>query len=296
MITECGEQIAVVANQIIRARHRLDPLEQKVIAFGIGQIARDDTDFMRHTISIADFAELTGSTSGRIYAQMSDVTKRLMQAIIEIRENEGDRIRKTFQWLTECDYNDKQGSITFKFHERLKPYLLELKSRFTQIRLEQFYQFRSGYTIRFYERIEMMRGQNQMTFQLPLTELRDWLGITPEAYTKFGLFRAYVLDIAQRELDLKSDWSFSYAQMKTGRKVTGIEFTLRPARSPKTDPIRDRWKRANTALKSRVMAAARELSRWDGATDEAILRDDEFYKNLGMLFDRVDQGQTALGF
>ena len=296
MITESGEQIAIVANQIIRARHRLDPLEQKVIAFGIGQIARDDTDFMRHTISIADFAELTGSTSGRIYAQMAEVTKRLMQSIIEIRENDGDRIRKTFQWLTECDYNDKKGSITFKFHDRLKPYLLELKSRFTQIRLERFYQFRSGYTIRFFERCEMMRGQSRMVFELPLTEMRDWLGLEPNQYDQISAFRAYVLDIAQRELDLKSDWSFFYSPMKTGRKVTGFEFTLRPARTPKIDPIRERWKRANPTLKARVMAAARELTRWDGATDEAILRDDEFYKNLGMLFDRVDQGQTALGF
>ena len=300
MITESGEQIAVVANQIIRARHRLDPTQQKIIAYGIGQIARDDTTFDTVTLSVAEFARLTGAeNNGRIYDHLEAVTKSLLRSIVEIRINDGDRRRVAFQWLSRCVYREGQGTVELRFHGELKPYLLELKSRFTQIRLDQFFKFRSGYTIRFFERIEMMCGLGRMVFDLPLSELRDWLGIEADGYTKISAFRAYVLDVAQKELDEKSDWSFSYLPMKTGRTITGFEFTLRPARTPKINPNRDRWKKASAELKAKVFAAARQregVSGWHLMTDTDIAKDSLFLQNLGILFDDVDKGQTALKF
>lgn len=295
MITESGQQIAVVANQIIQARHRLDPRQQKVIAWAIGQTMRDDSDFLTHTLSISEFAHLTGSESGSLFREMEAVTTSLLTTILQIKENEGDRSRTKFQWLSHCKYHDTKGTVEIRLHDLLKPYLLELRTRFTQIRLDHFFKFRSSYTIRFFERCEMMRGQNKMNFQLPLLELRDWLGIAPEAYEKFGLFRAYVLDAAQNELDEKSDWSFSFVTIKTGRKITGVEFTLRPARSPKINPIRERWKKAKPDLQAAIMSAARELPRFEDLTDSEIHKDSAFWERLPALFDRVDKGQTALG-
>ena len=295
MKTESGDQIAVVANQIIQSRHKLDPRQQKVIAWAIGQIARDDTDFMSHTLSVAEFAKLTGAeNSGQIYRQMETVTTSLLRTILEVREREGDRIRTKFQWLSRCEYHDGEGTVEIKFHELLKPYLLELRTRFTQLRLDRFFKFRSSYTIRFFERIEMQRGLGRESWQTTLSDLRDWLGIEPAAYAFFGLFRAKILEVAQRELDLKSDWSFSFVTIKTGRKITGIEFTLRPARSPKSDPARDRWKKASPEIRTKILAAAKCRSRWEGLDDQAILADSAFWNYLGDLVVEVEEGQKAL--
>ncbi len=296
MQTQTGEQIAVVANQIVQARHRLDPRQQKVIAWAIGQIARDDREFMTHKLSVAEFAHLTGAeNSGQIYRQMETVTSSLLQEVLHIKIQDGDRRRVKFQWLSECVYRDGEGTVELRFHERLRPYLLELRSRFTQLRLEKFYKFRSSYTIRFYERVEMNRGVNRLTWQMTLPELREWLGLDDDSYSKFGLFRANILDIAQRELDTKSDWSFSFQLVKTGRRITGVEFTLRPSRSPKVDPIRDRWKKASPELKAKVLQVAKRKPRWSDETDEAILADSRFWDYLGDMFAEVEQGQQALG-
>lgn len=296
MITESGSQIAVVANQIIHARHRLDPMQQKVIAWAIGQTARDDTDFLTHTLSIAEFARLIGAeNNGRIYGQMEATTKSLLRSILEIRMNDGDQRRIAFQWLSRCVYREKLGTVEIRFHNELKPYLLELKGRFTQLRLERFYKFRSTYTIRFFERVEMQRGLNQMSWQLTLVNLKDWLGLEPTAYADgFSAMKAYVLDVAQKELDAKSDWSFSYVTIKTGRKISGVEFTLRPSRIPRADPARERWRKATAAMRGRVLDEARKLTRWDGQTDAQILADDRFWEYLPTLWGAVDSGQAAL--
>ena len=240
MITDSGEHIVVIANQIVQARHKLDLRQQKIVAWGIAQIARDDTDFMTHKLSVSEFAKLTGSESGNLYREMETVTKSLLRSVLEIRIQDGDRRRIVFQWLSHCVYREGEGTVEIRFHDQLKPYLLELRSRFTQLRLERFFKFRSAYTIRFFERIEMQRGLNRQVWQMALDELREWLGIELSTYPFFGLLRANVLDVAQRKLDSKSDWSFSFQTIKTGRRITGVEFTLRPSRAPKVDVVRDR--------------------------------------------------------
>lgn len=283
-----------MANQIVQARHKLDPRQQKVIAWGISQIARDDSDFLTHTLSVSEFAKLTGSESGSLFKEMESVTKSLLRSIVEIRVNDGDRRRIAFQWLSRCVYRDGEGTVEIRFHDELKPYLLELKSRFTQLRLDRFFKFRSSYTIRFFERCEMQRGLNRQTWRATLEELREWLGVEESSYPKFGLFRERILDAAQKELDLRSDWSFSFVTIKTGRKITGVEFTLRPSRVPKVDPSRDRWRKASPYLRSQIMATAQTRPRWEGMTEAAILDDTSFWEYLGDLIAEVEKGQKAL--
>lgn len=294
MITPDGSLVAVVANQIVQARHRLDPRQQKVICWAIAQIARDDADLVTHTLSVTEFAKLIGSESGSLFKEMEAVTSSLLQEVLHIRINEGDRQRVKFQWVSECVYRDGEGTVTIKFHERLKPYLLELRSRFTQLKLDKFFTFRSTYTIRFFERIEMQRGLNRMTWTMTLNELREWLGLDQDGYKAFSAFKAYILNRAQAELDTRSDWSFSFQTTKVGRKISGVEFTLRPARSPKIDPVRDRWKSASKELQIKVLQYAHTLDGWGALSDSEIQKDPRFWNNLGMFFDAVEHGQKQL--
>lgn len=315
MLNQSGEQLVVLANQIVQARHKLDPRQQKVIAWGIAQIARDDSDFLTHTLSITEFAKLTGSESGSLFKEMEAVTKSLLRSIVEIRVDDGDRRRIAFQWLSCCEYREGLGTVEIKFHEKLKPYLLELRSRFTQLRLDRFFKFRSSYTIRFYERVEMQRGfgVHRHSWSMTLEELREWLGIEPEGYKFFGSLRTYVLEIAQRELDVRSDWSFSFEAIKIGRRITGVQFTLRPARSPKVDPNREHFKKMAPELRDKVLTLARKHPRYIGegwsatgmnvpkwgeegrnATDAEIMEDSRLPEFLPRFLDEIERGQKAL--
>ena len=307
MITESGTQIAVVANQIIRARHRLDPRQQKTIAWAIAQIPKDATTLDRQTLSIADFARLTDNDSGDIYRQMETVTTSLLRSILEIREP-GGRSYTRFQWLSECEYRKGEGTVLLRLHPKLEPYLLELRGRFTRLALEKFFKFRSSYTIRLFERIEMQRGLalqpgipkeqklSYLTWTMTLLEIREWLGLEATTYPKFGLLRANVLDIAQRELNTKAEWSFTFKTIKTGKRITGIEFTIRHASKPITRPNSDLWLKTSAEMQTKVLRFAHErIRRWmDPAnTDEVILADATFWTELPRILDLM-VGQTQL--
>ena len=290
MKTDSGDTVAVVANQLLLARHKLSVRQQKVVSWMAGQIARDDSVFLQHTLSVSEFARITGSDSGSIYKDMEEVTTSLLREVLHLR-GPGERQRIKFQWLSKAVYNDGAGTCELRFHDELRPYLLELRRAFTQVRLERFFQFRSSYTIRFFERLEMNRGLNRLTWTMTLEELRDWLGVDEKSYPQFGLFRARGLAQASTELEAKSDWTFSFLTVKTGKRITGVEFTMRRSGTPKLDPSRDRWKRCGADIQAQVLTAAKGLVKWEGMTDAQILADEDFWKNLGDLFARVEQGQ-----
>lgn len=295
MKTENGELIAVVANQIIRAAYTLHPWQRKMIFYCIAQIGRDDKNLLEYRITAADFIrDIDATTNGDSYRRLETCADSLLRTVLHIRINEGDRTRRKFQWLSKCDYEDGNGAVNIKFNDELKPWLTELSKHFTQLRLQRMFRLRSGYSIRFFERIEMQRGLSQLTWTIHLSELREWLGLEVGSYASFPAFRTYVLDAAQRELDAKSDWSFSFVAIKTGRKITGIEFTLRPSRTPKMAPSRDRWKKASPALKALLIENARNRPVWEGKEEAEILGDVRFWENLPMILDEVERGQKAL--
>lgn len=295
MKTESGELIAVVGNQIIQAVHKLGVRQQKTLFLAIAQIARDDTKFNTTRIKVSDFARMMGvEASGQIFREMEQVTTSLLQEVIHIRLHDGARTRRKFQWLSHCDYKEGEGVVILKFHDELEPWFLQLKQYFTQLKVDRIFRLKSTYSIRFFERIEMQRGLNKLQWTMTMEELREWLGTPIETYPRFGLLRARTLDPAQIELDAKSDWSFSFVTIKTGKKITGVEFTMRPSRSPKVDPIREKWKHASPALRALVLSNAKNRPVWEGKTDAEILDDVKFWDNLQMLFDEVERGQKSL--
>jgi hypothetical protein len=80
------------------------------------------------------------------------------------------------------------------------------------------------YSIRIYELLKQYERIGQRTFEIG--ELRKILGVKPNEYKKYNDFKRKVLHTAQRELSLKTDIEFKFSEMKTGRKITDIEFVI----------------------------------------------------------------------
>ena len=219
-----GELIVVMANQIAEARHRLSVQEQRLILWLIAQIEPTDTDFLTHVLPVQEFEKWIGTSNGRLYEQAKSVATGLLQRIVEIHQP-GERSWTRFQWFSEVRYNHGQGTITVCFHKLLSPYLLELKSRFTQIALAQALKLRGGYTIRFYELIKARQGLKR--FEMTVQELREWAGLHEGEMPRTVDLRRFVVDAAKRELDAKADLTFEVEQSRTGRAVTSFAFRVR---------------------------------------------------------------------
>jgi replication initiator protein len=71
-------------------------------------------------------------------------------------------------------------------------------------------------------------GQYRLSgFEMSLVDLRAELGIEAGKLERTNNFKQRVMDIAEREINGRTDINFAYAWKKTGRNVTGVRFEVR---------------------------------------------------------------------
>jgi plasmid replication initiation protein len=219
------------SNRLIEANYKLGAIEQKIILCLASNIQPSDSDFKTYTLPIKEFAGLIGVKGQHKYSDLKKITKELMQKVFEVRID-----KKVIQvaWLSYVAYNETEGSIDIRFDPFLRPYLLELKREFTSYKLENVVQLKSTYAIRIYELLKQYEKIQERTFLIK--DLRKLLG-AEDIYPAYGNFKQRVLMPAQKELKAKTDISFKLEEIKIGRRVTKIKFTIESVKQNKGDQL-----------------------------------------------------------
>jgi hypothetical protein len=172
---EDGDAVVVWANAVVEARYSLSVPEQRLILWlGGANWARGWCATGTHGRNPGDAGVYHGGHNGRIYEQFEEVCTRLQGRVLEIRLDD-KRKRRKINWLHRSDYNDGEGTVTLRFHDDLKPVLLQLKERFAIIPIKTIFRLRGGYAVRWYE---MLKAKHHLkTFSMGVQDLRLWLGI-----------------------------------------------------------------------------------------------------------------------
>lgn len=212
------------SNKLIEARH-IKPLsarEQKIVLTMVSMIQPDDEDFKEYSISIKEFSEMLGLKGHAKYEEIKDVALHLQEKTIFIPDEDGF---VTTNWVAGQRYKNGEGIIKLSFSPYLKPYLLQLKSQFTSYKLSNILSLGSGYSIRLYEL--MKKWQHLGKWESPVDVIRDKLGAVTKSYSLYGNFKNKVLLPSIKELNEHTDLQISIKEIKKGRGVVGIEFTIK---------------------------------------------------------------------
>ncbi|MDP2364071.1 MAG: replication initiation protein, partial [Ignavibacteria bacterium] len=141
-------ELVVKSNFLIEASYKLSAPEQRVILFLVSMINPDDEEFREYVFPIKKFAEMAGLKHKQEYAQTEEITKSLIGRVFTIHSPTG---KLQISWLSSAEYQDGKGAVSLKFDSKLKPFLLQLKERFTKYHIEQVMHLKSSYSIRIYE-------------------------------------------------------------------------------------------------------------------------------------------------
>jgi hypothetical protein len=213
-----------LVQQVYSSKYSLTLQEKRLIYWLISEIKPDDHDFKPYRVSVKELTAFLGlENNNRIYQQMAQVTERLMRRVMKIEEPENESLLQV-AWVSSARYHLGKGCVDISFDPQLKPYLIQLKSHFTSIELRYAIHLQSVYAMRIYELLKQYRKIGERV--LPIVELRDMLGILPQKYQYINDFRRYVIDIAQREINTKTDIRFDYSELKQGRRITDIRFVV----------------------------------------------------------------------
>lgn len=139
-------------------------------------------------------------------------------------EYEDDEIWSYTPIITAPEIKKNNGSVRFYVFDNIWKCLLDFTKGFKKYELITAMKFKSAYAMRFYE---LMSGQTKPLFvalEGP-DGLRERFYLQGK-YEKVNDFRRKVIDVAKKELDESSPYSFHAKEEKQGRKIIG--WTLFP--------------------------------------------------------------------
>ena len=207
---------------IMNCSYDLSLEEQKLILTLASMVQPSDEEFKAYNFKIADFIELLGVETQTKYTEIPKITKELMKKVFEIQE--GNTLIQV-AWLSSARYEKGSGMVKLKFSPDLKPYMLQLKEKFTQYQLANILSMKSKYSPRIYEILKCNEFKKQGYIKIEIDELRKLLK-ADTVYPKYNDFKRYIIERTQKELKKISDISFEFEEIKTGRKVTSIKFYI----------------------------------------------------------------------
>ena len=219
-----GDEMVVKANDLVRAKANWTRLEHRVVGMMISQLDKEDEAFTPQRIYIKDLMELSGTNYGALYERAEAICSKLLKQEVYIRDEvDGKRRYRGYSPIVMCEYVEGDGCIVAQFNEAMKPFLLQLKKRFTMYRLQNFMQLTSQHSMRMYELLKMRSDLRHL--RITVDELRAILSCE-HSYSRFSDFKRKVIDKTQEEIAEKTDIIFKYQVERKGQTPTHVRFII----------------------------------------------------------------------
>lgn len=211
-------------NDLIESSSKLTLQQQRILLIIASRIQPKDENFKLYRFNTKDIIEILGlsTRSGSYYNQIKSIVNDLQTKTLTIKSQGRET---NFTWVITSDYYADQGVFQVELHPKLKPYFLQLKDKFTQYRLENILRLNSPYAIRMYELLKQYEGIRVRRFDVD--ELKVLLAIEPGKYKQYGHFKSKILIHSQEQIEKHTDLRFEFKEIKTGRKITRLEFHIK---------------------------------------------------------------------
>lgn len=214
--------LVVKSNDLIRqSRFSLSLTEQKILLYLISKIKPEDKEFKRYEFDIKQFCEICNIEYMQSLSQLKEVVKNLRDKSIWIHIDE--ETESLVSWINKAYLKTGTGKIGLQLDSDLIPYLLQLKSNFTQYELIAVLALRSKFSLRIYEILKSYEYIG--SFSISIEDFRRMLMLESQ-YAKVGDLKHYVIDKAIAEINEYTDLLIYYESYRDGRRIAGFKFSI----------------------------------------------------------------------
>ena len=212
----------VQANELLRSKQSdLTLMESKLIRLAVSQIMKGDKDLRTYKVNVSQLAEFLEVPKTNVYRSMQDINISLMQRVIFIRDKE---------------YKD--GTLTYRLSDELKPYLIGLSEMFTLYSYDSIIKLPTNYSIRLFELLTswvniIIKGENTPAFPdistdpdeivLAIDYLRDFFDCN-DKYKSAGDFVRNVIEVNLGFINQYTNLKVSFRKHKKGRSISHVIF------------------------------------------------------------------------
>lgn len=216
------------ANNLVSASYRFNVWEDRIFLLTLAQIMPDDEDFKEYYIHIRDLNNDYGIKTNRVYDLIREAVISLRKKTITIPHtfNNGKKGKLTTGLFTsygELD-DENRSYIVVELHPKLKPYLLQLREKYTQYNIQHLINIKSAHSRRIYKLLKQYQTIGHRTFELE--DLKQTLCIAEDEYKRYYDFKKRLILKAQKDLEVHTDLKFEFEEFRYGNKVQSIKFYI----------------------------------------------------------------------
>lgn len=237
------------SNVLTSARYELTKLEKNILYLAMREMQPTDSPGQLYYVSTVELRERTGEEIK--YDRLRTITKKLLGRVLEADLPNGDLLQTHF--FSSVQYIKGTGTLEISVDPKIRPFYGYLKTHFTTFQLDLAITLNSIYAKRFYEIFSMYKHLPNKVFRISLDKLKIQLGLTDkdtgkDKYPLYADVKRNVLKPAE-EINTATDLAFTYREIKRGRKVVELEFTV--VYTPKTTEVD--YNEQETALFGRLV-------------------------------------------
>ena len=211
------------SNRLIEVGENLSKAAKLLVLYLIAVTPDDETELRSITIDYDELKRIINIDGKKRISTMREAEKVMDELGQNPLKFENAEVRDTVTWFAKMRYYKRKKTWQFKFHEELKPYLLELREHFTRYNF-WYTLFLTPDAIKFYEL--MKRYEYLGTVELPLEKQKFYLGVEGK-YEEYYEYRRWVLDKCKQQLEKYTDIKIEYeTSKKKGRKIVSHRFTI----------------------------------------------------------------------
>ncbi len=270
-------QLIKKANELVESRYRFDIWETRVMAKMITMIHKNDADFKNYRIYLKDIQEEFGLEKNKdAYKRLKEGARRLMDRTVKIVFDtpEGKKELETKVIVGVETLVQKKSFIDVTFHPNMRPFLLQLKSKFLMYDIKNILRIPSVHSIRIYELLKQYEKIGHRTFTIE--ELKHILSIEDQ-YKLYGHLKSRIILKAKEDLKKHTDIFFEFKEFKQGRAVHRIKFFIYPNTEEKEAPNTKQAKINPSSLDSPFLTELVELTRNWGTSKNRLRKYTEKY-------------------
>ena len=205
--------------------------ELRFFSIYLGKINPLDESTRVVKFSLSDFKAIIDLKSAIKINDIKTITRRLLQKIVEMpNEHAAEGGYVSFQLFKECELSKNENEewyVSIDAHDRALPYMFQFKGHYFKYGLWNTLRLKSRNQLRMYE---ILKQYENIGYRIvSVADLKGWLGIGGNEYTRFGDFKADVLDVCQEALIQYTDIAFTYEPYgKKGRggKINQLKFNI----------------------------------------------------------------------
>lgn len=210
------DYLVVQNNNFAKGVFKQTLLGQKIILATISCIEEKDEEFKKYDFNVSKLSKSLNSKNQDIINSINS----LVETSIKVWADDKEKY-KAYPVFACIEYDKKESKITIQLNSLIMPFLLALKQNFTSYYLYNVSNLRSMYSLRIYNILKADAFKRVVEYSVD-----DFKTLINCNYERINDVKRKALDVAKKEINLKTDMEIDFEFIKTGRKITSIRFYI----------------------------------------------------------------------